>query len=102
MAEDTGGSTPSAGSPPQPPLPPPAATATAAAAPAMDGPSSGAAAAGAGAGAGATEDTVVTVNIKQLNGPDFELAVRRDELVSNLKSKVREQTDIEEVGIDST
>lgn len=90
MAEDTGRSTPRAGSPPPPP-PPAAAAATA---PAMDGPSANAAA----AAAGSTEDTAMTVNIKQLNGPDFELVIRRDELVSKMKTKVREQTDIDEVG----
>ena len=40
---------------------------------------------------------VVTVNIKTLNGPDFELAVERNVLVSDLKAKVRERTDVEEV-----
>lgn len=56
---------------------------------AADGGEDAAAAAGAG---------VVTVNIKTLNGPDFELAVRRDELVSELKTKVRQQTNVDEVG----
>lgn len=40
---------------------------------------------------------VVTVNIKTLNGPDFELAVKRNVLVSELKTKVRERTDVDEV-----
>lgn len=40
---------------------------------------------------------IVTVNIKTLNGPDFELAVGRNELVSELKTKVRERTDVDEV-----
>lgn len=40
---------------------------------------------------------VVTVNIKTLNGPDFELAVKQNVLVSELKTKVRERTDVDEV-----
>ncbi|CAB1111790.1 unnamed protein product [Ectocarpus sp. CCAP 1310/34] len=55
------------------------------------------AAAAAAAAAGA-----VTVNIKTLNGPDFELAVARDELVSELKTKVRQQTNVDEVAQDIT
>lgn len=62
--------------------------------------------AGAGAGAGATAAAgaaaadaagIVTINVKTLNGPDFELAVSRNVLVSELKSRVRERTDVDEV-----
>lgn len=71
---------------------------------------SAAAAAAASAAAGAAgpvitdDDTTagdsgddITVNIKTLNGADFELAVPRDLLVSELKSRVRERTGVEEV-----
>lgn len=40
---------------------------------------------------------MVTINIKTLNGPDFELLVGRDEPVSELKTKVRRETNVEEV-----
>lgn len=64
--------------------------------------SSDSASAAADAGAAGAADApaapaIVTVNIKTLNGPDFELAVARNVLVSELKTKVREQTDVEEV-----
>ncbi len=52
---------------------------------------------------GEEEDAVVnptvTVNIKTLNGPDFELLVGRDEPVSELKTKVRRETNVEEVRV---
>lgn len=53
---------------------------------------------GSDGAAAAAAAGAVTVNIKTLNGPDFELAVGRDELVSELKTKVRQQTNVDEVG----
>ena len=55
------------------------------------------AATSAAAAPDAPAPAIVTVNIKTLNGPDFELAVARNVLVSELKTKVRERTDVEEV-----
>lgn len=45
----------------------------------------------------AADENAVTIKIKRLNGPDFELATSRDTLVSELKSRVRERTEVEEV-----
>lgn len=51
-----------------------------------------------GGGEDAAASPTLTVNIKTLNGPDFELLVGRDEPVSEMKTKVREHTNVDEVG----
>ncbi|CAM9476222.1 unnamed protein product [Scytosiphon promiscuus] len=50
---------------------------------------------GSGASEGASA-SAITVNIKTLNGADFELSVDTQELVSELKTKIRRQTDVDE------
>jgi len=47
----------------------------------------------------ATANPTVTIKIKTLNGPDFELLVGRDEPVSELKTKVRRETNVVEVRV---
>lgn len=49
-------------------------------------------------GGDAAASRTLTVNIKTLNGPDFELSMGRDEPVSEMKTKVRAQTNVDEVG----
>eukprot|EP00903_Cladosiphon_okamuranus_P005527 g5505.t1 len=49
-----------------------------------------------GDGEDAAASPTLTLNIKTLNGPDFELLVGRDEPVSEMKTKVRQHTNVDE------
>lgn len=50
-----------------------------------------------GGGDDAAASPTLTINIKTLNGPDFELSVGRHAPVSELKTRVRERTNVDEV-----
>lgn len=42
-------------------------------------------------------NTLITIHVKSLRGEDFEMTVPRDVQVSDLKTRVRERTGVEEV-----
>lgn len=53
--------------------------------------------AGGDSGGEVQDSTAINIKVKSLNGADFEMEIPRDILVSQLKTRVREQTEVDEV-----
>lgn len=52
---------------------------------------------GDGGEEGQDSSTAIKIKVKSLNGADFDMEIPRDILVSELKTKVRERTEVDEV-----